>query len=374
MSGAPAAARFHARLATAEDEAGARALLASQAMGGAVRLAFAREPEISRAAGIEGEPHHGLVVCEEGSGRVVGYGSRAVKTVWVNGERARIGYLAQLRRAPDAAGRIGHLAMGFRLLAQTRRDGELPFDVTTILADNREARRLLEKGFARLPVYRPLGTLATTTLAVARRAPRPGGAARAATAADLAGIAACLERNGRRFQLASVWTAQDLASPVRCRGLAPADFQIVEHAGTVVGCVALWDQRAFKQTLIAGYARPLALSRPLLNLGFWASGRPLLPRPGSLLALAHLSHLAVDGDDPEVAAALVAAALAEAARRGLSYLALALGERHPLRAALAARFPGRRLESVVYLVYSHGREGCEPCLDDRPLHLEAATL
>lgn len=365
--------RFQVELARRDDEPGIRALLRAQAMGGAVRLAFAREPDLALACGVEGERHHAAVVREAASGRVVGYGSRAVRQVWVNGERARLGYLGQLRRAPPATGRLHLLAEGFDLLDQTRREDELPGDLTSILADNTTARGLLERGLPRLPVYQPLGRLVTLIL----RSRRGGGSARPgvriATAADLPAIAACLQENGRRFQLAPLWTPADLASEARCRGLCATDFSLAMDGERLIGCLALWDQRGFKQTVVAGYAPALGRSRRLLNLALALAGRPRLPPPGSTLALAYLSHLAVDGDREDVALALVSSALALARRRGLDYAALALAEGNPLLPAVARSFPARRLVSVLYLVQPRGA-AATVTLDNRPLHVEVATL
>lgn len=365
--------RFQVARAQAEDEAGIRGLLRSQAMGGAVRLAFARDPDLALASGVEGERHHGVVVREAESGRVVGFGSRAVREVWLNGERARLGYLGQLRRAPPATGRLHLLAEGFDLLDQTRRDDELPFDLTSILADNATARGLLERGLPRLPIYQPLGRLVTLALRSRRGSGSASPRVRPATAADLPAIAACLQENGRRFQLAPVWTPEDLASEARCRGLSPQDFSLVMDGERVIGCLALWDQRGFKQTVVAGYSPALGRGRRLLNLALAVTGRPRLPRPGSTLALAYLSHLAVDGDREDVALALVRAALALAHRRGLDYGVLALAEGNPLLPVIARHFPARRLESVLYLVRPRHATPTV-ALDGRPLHVEVATL
>lgn len=360
-----------------EDDAAIRELLRRHPMGDTIRLTLEREPSVWMAAGIEGERHHTVVARERGTGRIVGMGSRAVRRAWVDGRPVRLGYLAQLRRLPELRGRA-LLAEGYAACAATRRPDELPFDLTTIVADNRAARRLLERGLPELPVYRPWAELVTLTIPVARRArPLPPGIA-PAVAADLPAIAGCLERNLRRYQFAPAWTAADLADPERARGLAPEDFLLARDPGDpperVRGCVAVWDQRGFKQVVIRGYAPALGRLRPLVNLAAAPAGRPRLPPLGSALALGFLSHLAVDGDDAETAVALIAAARARAAARGVALLSLGLARANPMLPTVRRRFPARELASILYLVHRPEAAPAIGALDGRCPHVEVAVL
>jgi len=375
---APPAGRLRLDRARPDDDDAIRELLRDQPMGGAIRLTLEREPSAWLAAGIEGERHTTVVARDETSGRLLGMGSRAVRTAWVGGRPARLGYLSQLRRRPALRGHRGLLAAGYAACEATRAADELAFDLTTIVADNHAARRLLERGLPGLPVYRPWCELVTLTLPAGRRPrPLPSGIERAADR-DLPAVAACLERNLRRYQFAPVWTLDDLRSPVRARGLAAADFLIARDPGApgerVAGCLALWDQRGFKQVVIRGYAPAVARSRPLINALATLAGRPRLPAPGSVLALAYLSHLGVDGDRSEVVVDLVRAARAEAARRGLGHLTLGLARDHPMLPALRRAFPARELVSVLYLVHRRDAAPAVAALDGRCPHVEVATL
>ena len=90
----------------------------------------------------------------------------------------------------------------------------------------------------------------------------------------------CLTRNGRRFQFTPVFTEDDLRSPHRSRGLRRNDFHTVTAGDAASGCLAVWDQRAFKQVVVRGYSPLLSRARLLFNafgrllgvpplLGFW---------------------------------------------------------------------------------------------------------
>jgi hypothetical protein len=307
----------------------------------------------------------------------MGLGSRAVRTAFVNGRPARLGYLGQLRVDTPWRGTRGLLRGGFagihRLHLQA---GEPAFYVTTLIEGNAEARRALARPRPGLPAYTEREALATLAipLGTRRRARVAGVTLRRGQASDLPDVARCLQRNLQRLQFAPVWTADDLAHPERCRALSPSDFVLAVRGAKVVGCVALWDQGAFKQTIVRGYPALLGVARPAVNALGPLFGVPRLPRVGQPLRHAFLSHLAVDDDAPDVAVALARHALAEAPDRRLSYVATALSPRHPLFAPLRGAFRCLVYRSVLFTVHWDDGADAVAVLDDRVPHLEVAVL
>ena len=355
------------------DDVQIRALLRTQPLGGQVRLALEREPDHRLAAGIEGHRHHTLVLRRQSTGQVLGLCSRAVRQVWVNGRRRNLGYLGQLRAHPSLKRHVASLLVeGFAACERTRRSDELPYDLTAIVADNRAARSLLENASRRidgLPAYRAFCEFVTLMIPVGRqrRAPR-----REACPVSMESIAECLQRNGRRFQFAPVWTAADLADETRCRGLRPDDFIVRHQGGRVTACLARWNQGAFKQAVVRGYSGRLRRYRCPINLVATLTGRPRLPRVGEPIKLACISHVAIDDDDGEGLIELIE----EARRRstGIDYLALGLAEANPMLAAAQKHFGGRSYRSVLYLVHRPGAEAAIELVDGRTPHVEVATL
>ncbi len=361
-------------LARAGDDAGIRRLLREQALGGRVRISLEREPSVRFAAGIEGERHHAVVARDRATGCVVGLGSRAVRRVWINGEPARMGYLGQLRRAPALEGRLQLLAAGFAELEKTRRPDELSYDLTSIIADNIAARRLLEYGLPGLPVYRPLGEFTTLMLAGRRRSGRwPAGVQRGYDEL-LPAIADCLQRNLRRYQFAPVWSVEDLRSAVRTRDLRPEDFFVVLDGSRVIACLARWDQRGFKQAVVRGYAPRLKRWRPVVNAALWLTRRPRLPNQGSALDFAYLSHVAVDGDRHDLLIDRIGAARAGSSSRGFDYLVIGLATNNPMLPAVRRSCSARTYPSILYLVIHERREDPLENLDGRIPQVEVATL
>ncbi|HET9555214.1 MAG TPA: hypothetical protein VFP50_19775, partial [Anaeromyxobacteraceae bacterium] len=194
-------------------------------------------------------------------------------------------------------------------------------------------------------------------------------------AGRLAEVAALLAEEGARRQCAPWLAAADLASPERSRGLSPSDFLLVERGGRLAACAALWDQSAFKQAVVRGYSPLLAAARPLLALVGRPLGLPRLPPVGAPLAAAFLAFLAIRAEEDREAVldALLGAALADAAARGLDALLLGLAAADPLLAAVRRR-PHRPYRSTLYAVHFAPGAAAAAALDGRPLGPEVATL
>lgn len=353
-----------------EDDPELRRLLRDNPMDGEIRVSLEREPNAFLAAAVEGEPHRTVVARDPSNRGIVGMGSRSVWNAFVNGEPIRLGYLSQLRVDRAFRGRKRLLVAGYSLLGSFRGSDEMPFDLTSIIADNEVARRLLSAGLPGLPAYQEIEGF-TTLVVPATSRPRKVSGIERGTREHLPGIAACLERNRRRYQFAPRFSLEDLLSPERSRGLAPEDFFIATSGGEVVGCLALWDQSGFKQVVVRGYAPSLARWRPWLNRLSPLLGTPRLPEPGQILPHAYISHVAVDGDDPGIFRDLMEAAYAEARAWGCIYVVIGLASRHPWLPWLKKRFRSREYASMLYTV--HWKDGGE-ALDGRIPHVEVALL
>lgn len=364
-------------LARPNDDAAVRALLREQAMGGAVRVSLQREPDARLAAGIEGDRHYMIVARDRATDRVVALCSRAVRDVFVNGKPARLGYLGQLRRDPTIPRQRRLLVEGFAACARTHQPDELPYDLTSIVADNMAARRLLERGLPGLPTYRPLCEFVTLVIPVGRmRRRRASAGRRVLRGCDelLPAIAACLQRNYKRRQFAPAWSTDDLRSPVRTRGLHAQDFFVACENERVIGCLARWDQRGFKQTVIDSYASRLARWRPVVNVALAFTGRPHLPRPGQQLQFAYLSHVAVDEHCSDVLIDLIDVARNDTVGSGVNYLIIGMAAENLLLGSVRRAFRGREYRSLLYLAHYSDAEPAVDALDDRIVHVEVATI
>ncbi len=367
-----AAVRFG--LARPADEADLRALLRDNPMPGRVSIALTREPDFFAAAAAEGHIHQAIVARDTDTGRAVALGCRSVADAFIVGRPAPLGYLGTLRVDRRHRGRPGVIRRGYAMLRRLHdADRAAPFYLTSIVAGNRRAEALLTSGRAGLPAYRPVDAFATLALPTRQR--RRGGRTtiRRGTPAMLDDIAALLDRHGRRFQFARRWTADAIACPRRTPNLSPDDFLVATRAGRAIGCLAVWDQRPFRQAVAAAYAPSLARLRRPLNCLAPLLGTAPLPPPGQVIAQAAVSHVAVDDDAPAVLCDLLSEALS-AARPRLDYLALGLSARHPALRAVRRRFAHRRYDSRLYVVHWPDGRSAADALDDRIAFPEVALL
>lgn len=366
-------------LASREEEPRLRQFAREQSMPGWVSLSLEREPDYFLAGATEGDQHQVMIARERATGRVVAMHSRAVRDVFVDGQVRRLPYLGGLRTDPSiAAGRwrLRLLREGFAAArARLRRHDELPYELTAIVDDNVHARRLLEAGLSGLPRYTPIARWSTLALSAVNATQRAGAyAVRRALDDELELVVSLLNRHNSRLQLAPYWRSQDLASNARCRDLSIGDFLVAERAGEPVGCIAVWDQRRFKQTVVRGYGPALGRCRALINRLAPAFSMPQLPPVGSTLAQGWLSHLAHLEPDLGVVLALVRAALARARSRGLEQLLLGLADVHPARGMLMRHLRAMRYRSQLYLVHWEEDAIALPDTQRRLVHVETATL
>jgi hypothetical protein len=187
-------------------------------------------------------------------------------------------------------------------------------------------------------------------------------------------ILAFLREEGRRRQFFPAFDSRDFGTDVT-RGLRLDDFAVrLDKQGQVTGVAALWDQSAFKQTLVRGYTPATAVFRPVINLGLRAAGFAALPRPGGELKSAYVTALCVRGDDIGTAIALLEQLRLRSRTGGHDVLLLGLHERDPLNAAVR-RFRAFRYPSRVFVVaWEDGQDFVRRLDPGRVPYLELATL
>jgi hypothetical protein len=365
--------QFDLAVARRTDDADIRRLLRECATEGWIRLSLEREPDAFAAAAVMGPHHHYIVARTERSGQAIGLCEWSARETFIDGEVRLLPYLGALRIAASDRHRIRILRQGFDAVRRLPRPrGATPYALTMIGAENRAALRLLGRNLRGMPTYRRVEPFATFAL-------RPAHARRSidverAGANDLAAIAVCLERTYRQFQYAPVWHASDLTDPRRCPGLRPEDFLIVRSGPGIAACVALWDQSAFKQTIVRGYPGWLGQLRPAVNVAAPFLRMPCLPAVGQRLRQIYLSHLAVEGNDENLFRCIVTVALSEARRRGFALALLGLSPRHPLAAVLSGSWRHREYRALLHLVHWADGAAAVEQISPRIPHIEIAVL
>jgi len=357
------------------DDLALRDMARRHEMPGKIRLSYAREPSFFDALAVEGQHNEVIVARDDRTGEIVGLATRSIKTAYLNGRQAPLGYLGGLRLEPSHRRGLA-LARGFGFLRRRHRDRRTRLYLTTILESNAEARTLLTSRRAGLPDYHDLGRLCCLALGI-HRSRRPGGrwigSVRTARSDDLARVVEFWREHGPERQFFPAYSARDLTSSTGLlRGLAPEDILVAEHRGEILGTVAVWDQRAFRQNVVIGYSPLLGSVRRAYNGLARLAGYPRLPVPGDGLDLAHLSLTCARQNDREVFAALLQEAV-ELCRGRCSSLVAGLHERDPLLEVLLERrhlaYPSR----LYAVTWDEGSEARRE-LDDRVPYVELGGL
>ena len=366
MAGIAAPGVGSAEVAVAEqaDDADLRRMLRASVMPGAVRVAFTREPDYFAADGLAGAQDVTVVARREG--RVIGSGRCSVFSLMRNGVPRRIGYLSTLRVAQRTRESARLLREGYELLgSETAHLAEGFF--TSIATGNARARRVLEHGGRLgLPSYRPLCDLVTLVGAVS--ADRRSTAESSATELELVEF---LQRVSRDSQLALSWEPSRWRDLAR-HGVSARDFSVVRQDGRIVAAAAVWDQRAFRQTIIDGYDGWLRRVRPLLNVATAVRRRPQWPSPGSVLAQGAL--LSAGTTDPAAWPALWPLVRQRAATAGLSWLTLSRDARDPELPMLGRLMKGQEYRTTLYEVRWPDGASWDDSWDDRLFRPEVALL
>lgn len=369
-------ANLEFELATPQTEGQFRQLLSDNALSGNINILLTREPNAFHAAAISGDVYELMLGYRQAPKQLVGCGARFELDAFINGHVERIGYLGELRFQGGFKQRRTLLLEAYRAMRKCHEAGNTPFYITTIIADNTSTRRLLEAGLSDMPTYQPLEAIVTLTMPARQAAGLSAPRIRVEqnSAIRMEEIAKRLNDTGRNYQFHPVWNTETLVSAERCRGISSSEFFVVRDESGIRGALCLWDQRAFKQSVVAGYSPRLARTRPLFNFVAPMLRKPRLPPPGHPLESAFLSHLSVDQDDEATLLALIREAAGHAVRRGIDYLMLGFAERNTLCKALQRRISCHRYVSMIYLVYwQDGREDAGR-IDDRIPHPEVAIL
>ena len=365
-------------LASQHDDPDLRRLLRENPIPGSISLTFEREPCYFDASVVEGEFHQTIIARESDSGMVIALGNRSVRPLFVNGAVQDIGYMSQLRvnaRYGKGMYLARGLAGGFKKYHELHQDGRAPFYLMSVIEDNLPARRLLTSGLPEYPCAREYARMFTYAVYPVRRKrdlPLPSIRVIRGNENYADAIVDCLNRNNARKQFAPHCTSGDSLFLSRAR-LSPADFFLALDGERVVGCLACWDQGAFKQTVVHGYSGSPARWRKIINFFSRFGGVPYLPEPNTPLRYSYASHLAIDDDNPIVFEALLRRAYNHNLEGNYSYFMIGLAESNPLRRVVEKYRPLTYI-SQIYLVDWNDNDDLLTKIDDRIPGLEIALL
>ena len=141
----------------------------------------------------------------------------------------------------------------------------------------------------------------------------------------------------------------------------------------MVGVMGLWNQMAYKQTVVQSYRGLLLRFRPFYNLGLRLIDARPLPSPGEPLQFAYASFICIANNQPKIFRALLQYVYNMAIERNFAYLMVGLAENDPLL-AVAQQYWYIPYYSRLYTVcWDHDKDWANK-LDNRIPYIEIAAL
>jgi hypothetical protein len=382
--------RYRFGLATSDDDGDLRKILAATPMEGPIAVGFRREPSWFAGAVVDGRCRQVIACRDLQTGRIIGFGCRSIREVYVKGGPGVVGYLSSLRVLPEYRN-LGLLARGYAALRKLHADAQVPCYLTTIAAGNRTALNILTSGRAGLPTYHPAGAYHTIAVAIPRRKKRTSkqytnpkrkrgrtATIRSASKEDLPQLLHFWATVGPRREFFPRLEPNDFLSPDgMMRGLSFDQLLLAEKDDRLVGTLAAWDQHSYRQSVVSAYHGGLGQFRWLYNMGSWFLSRPSLPRPGDAFRYFMGALPVVVKDQENVFAALLETLLDRMAGGPCTHFLLGLHEADPLL-RIAQCYQVACYLTHLFLVSwpdeDSSAEEARLALDGRVPYLEAGSL
>jgi hypothetical protein len=248
--------------------------------------------------------------------------------------------------------------------------GTVPYWFTSVASEHAAARRLLEARLPGMPVYQPVGELETLVLDAQQH--RTKGLLQQATQQDVPVLVDFFNRQACAYQFAPLLNEIQLLKLTGETGLTLGDFWLLKDGRDIRGCLAVWDQRAFKQSVIRGYRFPLSALRGAYNTWARIANRLRLPAPGERLEHAFLAFVAFDGAAENVYVDAVREGLAKVRDKGAHAGVLGLSPQNTLARVLKSELRTHAYRTCIQTVA--WPDDAQPQLDGRPPQPEVALL
>jgi hypothetical protein len=172
-------------------------------------------------------------------------------------------------------------------------------------------------------------------------------------------------------QFAPVHRVADFMPGGRWRDFRVEDFFLARNGSELCGVAGVWDQSAFKQTRVLGYAGKWRWLYHLSRLMHRVLPVPRLPNPGEHFRFGYGCFFAIPSQDPEVFRLLIHAMRLEAFKRRWMHLLLSLHETDSFIPALKG-IPHTPFHGDLFWLNPRSiAEAPSPAL---PPHVEAALL
>ncbi len=368
-SGSFSAAGVTYKKAVPDDDHAIRQLLRHNDMESWARMSIEREPSFFHGENLMGRSLP-IIASETNSPQhIVGMYAISEQQTSMNGKPTDTAYLGALRVNPEYRHKLRILKNGFASTRALSGIDQLP-TFTAVASENYTARRLLEANLRGMPCYTPVGDVESMGFSTAQG--KTNGILQSAKPADIPALVEFFNSTSASYQFAPVLCRRWLEGLTGSFGLRLSDFWLLKNGPDIRGCIAIWDQRSFKQIVARGYRFPLNLLRGSYNLYARLAGRLILPRPGKELEQVFLSFFALDAKASNDADDVIREALIIARGKGADVGTLGLSVQNPLCSRLRENFRAKAYRTRIETV--HWPDCKAPVLDGRPPQPEVGLL
>lgn len=295
--------------------------------------------------------------------KIKGCFSIGLKCMRVGGEKKNFQYLSDLRISEDFQGRNILIRVLKYIQNNNLIDPTLPC-ITLSLSDNDTYHSMEDKSFNpelrkrfNIPSTYKWRTIVTNFISYRSKHKKMAKKyfVRKAKNEDLGDIKRFLESQNEVNIISEHFDFDDLTSKFYS-GIDINSFFIAYSENSIVGIASLWNQEAFKQTMIKGYSRIFRITRPIINTLGRFFGLSRLPKPGNQLSYDIMSHKAIDKNHIECTIALANEMLKEVEKKGKMFLMIGADSDSPELAEIRKYNSRREVEGILYQFSFSGDE------------------
>lgn len=357
--------------------------LQRQTMPGDIQLMLDCSPNFFESLEVEGQKVKVMSLREQNTGELMCMGCMAEKVHWINGQEReeKIGYISSLR--VDKKFRAGGLFYKAYSYLQSEHEKNHPDRIylSTILEENTIAKKILTTDRPGLPHYTDWGLLSTSFLPVNKQiwknhfADSSEVILRPATAQDIPALAAFWKKESHKRQFVPAYTEQDFNQPHGIlRGLKMNDILLALHHEKIIGCIALWDQSAYRRWVVAAYSKKMKMAKGLYNIVAPLLNRPKLPKEHEPFYYKILSLIAIQNDDVKIFESLLYTLWNREHKVKDLVISIGFHETDPLFSLIRPKKTQKLLSRLYLSHWKDDRSMAKQLVKDLPPYVEFGSL
>lgn len=347
--------RFEYSVAKPEDSEEILKVLESTDFKGGISVLYTRRPDPLKSYTREGESFFMPVVRDKESEKICGVGCCVIRRGFINGEEKNIGYLTGMKVLPEFKNSYIKISQVYKRIFQETED-MVDVYYTTILKDNTEVQKMLQKKRKNMPEYRFLGDY---TVYCFRTGKKNKHTALTLTKGLNEKCKEFLDTNLKQYNLSPI--------DFKSLGLSDQDFYFMkDESGEIIASCGVWNQQSFKQYIVTGYK---GIYNLIKNLPLKWLGYPDFPIVNSIVNYGCITGFCVKDNNLETGRIFLEKVAHTATE--YSFLMFGLLDSHPLNGVFK-NIRHIKYQSKAYTV--HKNWGEENIFDHRPINMEVGLL